>query len=148
MPARMGGEVENARKFCYNIVIQRNFIFLEHTMTEDERVLQCFGFLIERGFTFERDYSKGTDSTCTQIYRFKKDAYNFLEYRVLSQRERALVAVVKGEKKFPSLEKRNSAFVRAWKLKHLFSPTDAWEFAAALLKEEIRRTGNVLGIEK
>ena len=117
-------------------------------MTEDERVLQCFGFLIERGFTFERDYSKGTDSTCTQIYRFRKDAFNFLEYRVLSQRERALVAVVKGEKKFPSLEKRNSAFVRSWKLKHLFSPADAWEFAAALLQEEIRRTGNVLGIEK
>ena len=115
-------------------------------MTEDERVLACFAFLLERGFTFERDYSKGTDSTCTQIYRFKKDAANFIEYRVLSAKERALVVTVKGEKKFPSLEKRYPAFARSWKLKHLFSKTDAWEYAAALLQEEMRRTGGICGI--
>ena len=38
-------------------------------MTEDEKIAQYFAFLLERGFLFERDYSKGTDSTCTQIYR-------------------------------------------------------------------------------
>ena len=70
-------------------------------MTEDEKIAQYFAFLLERGFLFERDYSKGTDSTCTQIYRFRKDAGNYLEYRVLSQKERALLVCVRGEKKFP-----------------------------------------------
>ena len=116
-------------------------------MTEDERIAQYFAFLLERGFLFERDYSKGTDSTCTQIYRFKKDAANFIEYRVLSEKERSLVVTVKGEKKFPSLEKRYPAFARSWKLKHLFSKTDAWEYAAALLQEEMRKTNTLFGIE-
>ena len=57
-------------------------------MTEDERIAQLFSFVLERGFVFERDYNKATDSSCTQIYRFKKDAANYFEYRVLSARER------------------------------------------------------------
>ena len=35
-----------------------------------------FTFLEQYGVTFERDYSKGTDSTCTQIYRIRRDAAN------------------------------------------------------------------------
>ena len=71
-------------------------------MTEDERIAQLFSFLSERGFTFERDYSKGTDTTCTQIYRFRLDGANYFEYRVLSARERTLLVCVRGEKKFPA----------------------------------------------
>ena len=47
-------------------------------MTQDETIAQYFSFLLERGFSFERDYSKGTDSTFTQIYRFRKDGANYL----------------------------------------------------------------------
>lgn len=115
-------------------------------MTEDERIASYFSFLLERGFLFERDYSKGTDSTCTQIYRFKKDAGNYLEYRVLSERERSLLVCVRGEKKFPSPERKYPSFVRAWKLKHLFHPTDVWEYSAALLKHELNTTDGVFGI--
>ena len=63
-------------------------------MTEDERIAQLFSFLSERGFTFERDYSKGTDSTCTQIYRFRLNGANYVEYRVLSEYERTLLVCV------------------------------------------------------
>ena len=115
-------------------------------MTEDEKIAQYFTFLSERGFLFERDYSKGTDSTCTQIYRFKKDAGNYLEYRVLSLKERALLVCVRGEKKFPSPEKKYPAFVRKWKIKHLFFPSDVWEYSAALLKHELDTTGSLFGI--
>ena len=118
----------------------------EHTMTEDEKIAQYFAFLLERGFLFERDYSKGTDSTCTQIYRFKKDAGNYLEYRVLSPKERALLVCVRGEKKFPSPEKKYPAFVRKWKIRHLFSPSDVWEYTAALLQHELETTGTAFGI--
>ena len=83
-------------------------------MQEDELIAHCFAFLTERGFVFERDYSKGTDSTCTQIYRFRKDAANWLEFRVLSARERSTVACVRGEKKFPSLAVRYAGFIRRW----------------------------------
>ena len=115
-------------------------------MTEDERIASYFSFLLERGFLFERDYSKGTDSTCTQIYRFKKGAGNYLEYRVLSECERSLLVCVRGEKKFPSPERKYPSFVRAWKIKHLFHPTDVWEYSAALLKHELNTTGSVFGI--
>ena len=115
-------------------------------MTEDEKIAQYFAFLLERGFLFERDYSKGTDSTCTQIYRFRKDAGNYLEYRVLSQKERALLVCVNGEKKFPSPERKYPAFARAWKIRHLFSPSDVWEYTAALLKHELETTGTAFGI--
>lgn len=117
-------------------------------MTEDERIAQLFGFLTERGFAFERDYSKGTDSTCTQIYRFRKDAANYIEYRVLSERERTLVVSVNGEKKFPAVYKRYAGFVRAWKLKQLFSPErrDDWLLDAALCGHDLKETGRVFGI--
>ena len=115
-------------------------------MTEDEKIAQYFTFLLERGFLFERDYSKGTDSTCTQIYRFKKDAGNYLEYRVLSPKERALLVCVRGEKKFPSPEKKYPAFVRKWKIRHLFSPSDVWGYTAALLQHELETTGTAFGI--
>ena len=75
-------------------------------MTEDEKIAAQFSFLTERGFVFERDYSKGTDSTCTQIYRFRRDGANYLEYRVLSDFERTLLVCVQGEKKFPSPERK------------------------------------------
>ena len=66
-------------------------------MTEDESIVSRFSFLLEQGFAFERDYSKGTDSTCTQIYRFRKDGANYLEYRVLSDHERTLLVCVRGD---------------------------------------------------
>lgn len=118
-------------------------------MQEDERIARQFEFLTERGFVFGRDYSKGTDSTCTQIYRFRKDAANWLEFRVLSERERSLVVCARGEKRFPSLEKRYAGFIRSWKLKRLFSKerTDIWQLNADICREEIARTGKLFGIE-
>lgn len=118
-------------------------------MTEDESIVSRFSFLLEQGFAFERDYSKGTDSTCTQIYRFRKDGANYLEYRVLSDHERTLLVCVRGEKKFPSPAKRYAAFVRSWKLRRLFSRgrRDAWDLAAALCRHELEVTGKVFGIE-
>ena len=73
----------------YSIIAQK-----EAAMTEDEKIAAQFSFLTERGFVFERDYSKGTDSTCTQIYRFRRDGANYLAYRVLSDFERALLVCV------------------------------------------------------
>ncbi len=116
-------------------------------MTEDERVQAHFAFLLEKGFTFERDYNKGTDKTCTQIYRFKKDGANYLEYRVLSERERNLFVLAAGERKFPSPERKYAALVRSWKLKHLFKKGEAWELAALLCKREWECTGKVFGIQ-
>lgn len=110
-------------------------------MTEDERIAQLFFFLLERGFTFERDYSKGTDSTCTQIYRFRLNAANYLEYRVLSEHERTLVVCVRGEKRFPAVGKKYAAFRR------LFQKKDAWEFAADLCRHDLEVTGKVFGLE-
>ena len=116
-------------------------------MTEDERIAQLFFFLLERGFTFERDYSKGTDSTCTQIYRFRLNAANYLEYRVLSEHERTLVVCVRGEKRFPAAGKKYAAFRRRWKLHRLFQKKDAWEFAADLCRHDLEVTGKVFGLE-
>lgn len=115
-------------------------------MTEDERVAQCFSFLLERGFIYERDYHKATDSTCTQIYRFRRDAANYLEYRVLSERERTLLVCRGGEKRFPSPQKKYASFVRGWKLRRMFRSKDAWELAAALCRRELEETGSVFGI--
>ena len=117
-------------------------------MQEDELVAHYFAFLTERGFVFERDYSKGTDSTCTQIYRFRRDGANWLEFRVLSERERSLVVCARGEKRFPSPEKKYAAFVRAWKLRRLFfkEKNDVWLLNAELCREEISRTGTLFGI--
>ena len=116
-------------------------------MTEDESIVQLFSFLTERGFLFERDYSKGTDSTCTQIYRFRKDAGNYLEYRVLSERERTLLVCVNGQKKFPSL-RRYAGFVRKWKLRRLFSSerNNRWKLAADLARHDLAQTGTLFGI--
>lgn len=118
-------------------------------MEQDDQIAHDFAFLTERGFAFERDYSKGTDSTCTQIYRFRKDAANWLEFRVLSERERSLVVCARGEKRFPSPEKKYAGFVRAWKLKRLFSKqkNDVWLLSAELCREEILRTGSLFGID-
>ena len=116
-------------------------------MTEDERIAQLFSFVLERGFVFERDYNKATDSSCTQIYRFKKDSANYFEYRVLSARERNLFALVNGERKFPSPEKKYASFVRGWKLRRLFGEKDAWALAAALCRREIEVTGRAFGID-
>lgn len=117
-------------------------------MTEDEKIAAYFLFLTERGFVFERDYSKGTDSTCTQIYRFRRDAANYLEYRVLSDFERTLLVCVQGEKKFPSPERKYAGFVRRRKWKLLFSPErrDRWKLAADLCRHELEVTGKVFGI--
>lgn len=116
-------------------------------MSEDARIAQLFSFLTERGFVFERSYNKGTDSTCTQIYRFKKDAANYIEYRVLSEHERNIFALVRGERKFPSPEKRYASFVRAWKAKRLFRKKDAWQLAADLCRHDLEVTGKVFGID-
>ena len=117
-------------------------------MTEDESIASRFSFLLEQGFAFERDYSKGTDSTCTQIYRFRKDAANYLEYRVLSAHERTLLVCVRGEKKFPSPARRYAGFVRRWKWQRLFSAErkNIWRLDADLCRHELEQTGTVFGI--
>ena len=116
-------------------------------MTEDERIAQLFSFLSERGFTFERDYSKGTDTTCTQIYRFRLDGANYFEYRVLSARERTLLVCVRGEKKFPAVARKYAAFIRRWKRSRLFRKKDAWELAADVCRHDLETTGKVFGLD-
>lgn len=119
----------------------------ETAMTEDERIAQLFSFLLERGFTFERDYNKGTDKTCTQIYRFRLNAANYLEYRVLSEYERTLMVCVRGEKKFPAVGKKYASFIRRWKLSRLFQKKDLWELAADVCRHDLEETGKVFGLE-
>ena len=116
-------------------------------MTQDEAIAQKFAFLTERGFVFERDYSKGTDSTCTQIYRFRLNGANYVEYRVLSEYERTLLVCVQGEKRFPSLAKKYARFLRAWKFRRIFRPKDPWQLAADLCRHDLEVTGRVFGIE-
>ena len=117
-------------------------------MQTNQEIERKFTFLTERGFVFERDYSKGTDSTCTLIYRFRKDGANYLEFRVLTERERNTVVCVDGQKKFPSLPKKYAAFIRKWKLQRLFqkSRKDVWQLNADVCREEIARTGTLFGI--
>lgn len=107
---------------------------------------EYFTFLEQYGVTFERDYSKGTDSTCTQIYRIRRDAANYLEFRAMSAKERSLVVCVNGEKKFPSVEKKYASFLRAWKLKRLFAAKDEWQLAADLTRHVLVTTGTLFGI--
>lgn len=118
-------------------------------MQTDSQIAQYFEFLIARGFSFERDYSKGTDSTCTQIYRFRRDGANWIEFRVLTDRERNVVVCSRGEKRFPSVEKRYAAFIRSWKWKRLFSKdrNDLWRLNADICREEIARTGKLFGLD-
>ena len=105
-----------------------------------------FTFLEQYGVTFERDYSKGTDSTCTQIYRIRRDAANYLEFRAMSAKERSLVVCVNGEKKFPSVQKKYASFLRTWKLRHLLGAKDEWQLAADLTRHVLEETGTLFGI--
>lgn len=107
---------------------------------------EYFTFLEEYGVTFERDYSKGTDTTCTQIYRIRKDGANYLEFRAMNARERGLVVCANGEKKFPSVQKKYASFLRGWKLKHLFQEKDEWQLAADLTRHVLEETGTLFGI--
>lgn len=114
----------------------------------DEKIAEYFHFLTERGFVFERDYSKGTDKTCTQIYRFKKDAGNYLEFRVLSAKEHLVCVCCGGESKFPNLAYRYKKFIRSWKLKRLFShdKSNGWLLAADLCRYVLETDGTLFGI--
>ncbi len=105
-----------------------------------------FTFLEQYGVTFERDYSKGTDSTCTQIYRIRRDAANYLEFRAMSAKERSLVVCVNGEKKFPSVQKKYASFLRTWKLRHLLGAKDEWQLAADLTRHVVETTGTLFGV--
>ena len=107
---------------------------------------EYFTFLEQYGVTFERDYSKGTDSTCTQIYRIRRDAANYLEFRAMSAKERSLVVCVNGEKKFPSVQKKYASFLRTWKLRHLLCAKDEWQLAADLTRHVVETTGTLFGI--
>ncbi len=111
-------------------------------------VSEYFSYFTARGFVFERDYSKGTDSTCTQIYRLRKDAANYLEFRVLSAKERNVVVCVNGEKRFPDLKARYRGFIRSWRLHRLFSAErrDEWLLAVALLEHVAAESGSLFGI--
>ena len=115
----------------------------------DEKIAAYFSFLRDRGFRYERDYNKGTDKTCTVIYRFTKDGANYLEFRALSARERTTCVCVNGEKKFPNLAVRDKKFIRKWKLGRLFSPErkDEWLLAADLCRYEIESSGTLFGIK-
>ncbi len=115
---------------------------------QDEQILSYFPFLTERGFTLVRDYNKATDKSCTQIYRFEKNAANYVEYRVLTEKECTLCVCVNGEKKFPSLRRRYRGLVRKRKLSRLFHRElrDEWLLDAELLQEEYRRTGSFCGL--
>lgn len=115
----------------------------------DEKISEYFSFLTERGFAFERDYNKGTDKTCTQIYRFRRDAGNFLEFRVLSARERTVCVCTNGEKRFPNLGMRYKKFIRKWKCKRLFSRErkDGWLLAADLCRNVLETEGSLFGIK-
>ena len=115
----------------------------------DREIEGYFGFLTRSGYVFERDYTKGTDSTCTQIYRFKKDGANWIEFRVLSERERSAVVCARGEKRFPAIEKRHAAFLRRWGMKRLFSKErkNIWLRLACACREELKNTGTLFGLE-
>ena len=117
-------------------------------MTEEERVGQYFAFLTQKGWRYERDYSKQTDSTCTQIYRFRKDAGNYVEFRVLTEKERNTLVCVNGEKRFPNLMLRYAKFVRGWKRKRLFSAErkDIWLLTADLCRHVTETEGTLFGI--
>lgn len=119
----------------------------EITMT-DAKIAEYFSFLTQCGFAFERDYSKATDKSCTQIYRLKKDAGNYLEFRVLSEREHSVCVCRGGEKSFPNLGLRYKKFIRGWKRKRLFSRErrDGWCLAAALCRHVLDTEGNLFGI--
>ncbi len=114
----------------------------------DERIEEYFAFLLARGFSYEREYSKGTDKTCTQIYRFRKDAGNYLEFRALSAREHTVCVCCGGEKRFPNLGLRYRAFIRRWKFARLFSKErgDGWLLAADICRHVLETEGTLFGI--
>ncbi len=115
---------------------------------DDNKILSFFAFLTERGFSLTRDYNKASDKTCAQIYRFSKNAVNYIEYRVVTEKECTLCVCVNGQKKFPSLRRRYGSLTRKIKFLRLFQKNlrDEWYLDAALLQEEFRRTGSFCGV--
>ncbi len=116
--------------------------------TDDKRILEYFCFLTEQGFALERDYNKATDRYCTQIYRFARSEYDYLEYRVLTEKECTLCVCVRGEKRFPNLRLRYRGLVSRCKFLRIFRPElrDEWRIDALLLQEDYRRTGSYCGL--
>ncbi len=114
----------------------------------DEKIAAYFSYLADRGYSYERDYSKGTDKTCTRIYRFRKDGGNYLEFRALSERERTVCVCRNGEKKFPNLKRRYRSFIRKWKFRRLFSRErkDEWRLAADLCRSVLETEGSLFGL--
>ncbi len=115
---------------------------------DDTKILQYFDFLTEKGFTLSRDYCKASDKTCAQIYRFARDKFNYVEYRVVTEKECTLCVCVNGQKRFPSPRKKYSGFVFKRKLARLFNASlrDEWLLDADLLKEELSATGSIYGL--
>jgi hypothetical protein len=118
-------------------------------ITDDHKIAEYFSFLLEKGFTFVRDYNKATDSSCTQIYRFAKNEYTYVEFRILTERECTFCVCIRGEKSFPNIWMRYKSFIRKWKFKRLFSKEgkDDWLCDSAILQEELRLKGSLFGIE-
>ncbi len=116
---------------------------------DDSKVLSYFPFLTQMGFTLSRSYDKGTDSTCTQIYRFARDNYNYIEYRVLSEKECSLVVCVMGKCSYPNLRLRYAGLVRKRKLARFFRPSlrEEWLLDAELLKRELTLKGSLFGMK-
>ena len=107
-----------------------------------------FDFLLEKGFSYEYTYDKGSDSSCVYIYRFRKGR-NFFDLRAVSGGGGGtIVAFVGGEYVFPSLKIKHKKLFSAFKRKHFFKkPTvcERFAFAALLLKTE-SENGNLFGI--
>ena len=103
----------------------------------------------ERGYTFEYTYSKGGDSSCVYIYRFKKGGDCFEWRETSGNYEIHLVVRVRGEYLFPDLYARYPKEKRKFAFKHFFKSATVDEkraFFAQLLRKELAEHDDFFGI--
>lgn len=107
--------------------------FLEKT------VRTAFAFLLEDGYSFASLYEKGSDSSCSYIFRFQKGK-NQIDLRTLSGGGGSVLFLRNGEYFFPNLERRHKPIYRAFRRKHFFKKAtekEKWELLALVIKAEL-----------
>ncbi len=114
----------------------------------ENTVKEIFAFLLERGFSYEYTYEKGSDSSCVYIHRFRKGISRLDVREVSGGDEINVMAYANGEYAVPNIYARHRKETRAFKRKHFFKKATRLErfyLVAELLEKECEK-GNLFGI--
>ena len=114
----------------------------------ENTVKEIFAFLLERGFSYEYTYEKGSDSSCVYIHRFRKGISRLDVREVSGGDEINVMAYANGEYAVPNIYARYPKETRAFKRKHFFKKATKLErfyLVAELLEKECEKD-NLFGI--